>query len=513
MSRSASNRHLYWLAGSLAVISLAIFLFKSIALGFPILPHTTADLWDVETRLRFQARGKPVKVSLYIPSEVRPYIIVDENFVSRGYGLITARSDHNRQAIWSIRRATGQQTLYYRAMVQRLEAEQNLVLRKPPRVDVVELAGAQRDAAVALLAEIRERSADRDTLVAQLLQRLRRPGRDTNAALLVGRKADARKRIETAIQVLALDSIPARMIRGVRLVEGRNVDVVPWLRVYDGRKQWRHYDPDTGEVGLPDDYLLLWHDLDSQVQLEGGSRLESTISVRRSEQTSMRAAALRSSVVSPHLLQFSLFSLPVQTQEVYRVLLLIPLGVFLLVILRNIVGIKTFGTFMPVLIALAFRETQLLWGIVLFILIVALGLAMRFYLDRLKLIVVPRLAAVLMTVILLMAGISVISHQLGLERGLSIALFPMVILTMTIERMSIVWDERGPAEAMKQGAGSLVVAILAYLAMSSSYLAHVVFVFPELVLLILALTLLLGRYTGYRLLELVRFKALAGGQP
>jgi len=39
-------------------------------------------------------------------------------------------------------------------------------------------------------------------------------------------------------------------------------------------------------------------------------------------------------------------------------------------------------------------------------------------------------------------------------------------------------------------------------------LAHLIFVFPELLLLVIAAALLAGRYTGYRLLELRRFKAL-----
>lgn len=509
-----NNRHLFWLTGTLTAIGLGVFLFKSLVLGFPVAPGATTDLWDVEMRLRFQARGGPVKLSLFIPADVRPYSIVDENFVSHGYGLTTARINDNRQAIWSLRRATGQQTLYYRAIVQRLETKEKLVTRNPPTAAAVELTGVQHDAALALLSEIREQSADRDTLVAQLLQRLRQPGRDTNAALLVGKKSeDARERIEAAIQVLALDGIPAGLIRGVRLEEGRDVKLMPWLKVHDGKKQWRYYNPDTGERGLPDDYLILWRGMDEQVLLEGGRRLDVMVSVRRSEQSSMRAAAVRGDIVSPRLLQFSLLSLPVQTQEVYRVLLLIPLGGFLLVILRNVIGVKTFGTFMPVLIALAFRETQLLWGIALFTLIVALGLVMRFYLDQLKLLLVPRLAAVLIVVVLLMAGISIISHQLGLEPGLSIALFPMVILTMTIERMSIVWDERGPAEAIHQGVGSLAAATLVYLVMSNHYIAHLAFVFPELLFLVLALTLLLGRYSGYRLFELFRFKVLARDKP
>jgi len=75
--------------------------------------------------------------------------------------------------------------------------------------------------------------------------------------------------------------------------------------------------------------------------------------------------------------------------------------------------------------------------------------------------------------------------------------------------MSVVWEERGPSEALKQGLGSLAVASLAYVVMNLDYLQHLFFVFPELILIVLAATILLGRYTGYRLLELKRFRALA----
>jgi hypothetical protein len=161
---------------------------------------------------------------------------------------------------------------------------------------------------------------------------------------------------------------------------------------------------------------------------------------------------------------------------------------------------------MPILIALAFRETRLIWGIVLFSSLVAIGLTIRFYFERLKLLLVPRLASLLIVVVLIMTFMSILSHKLGLERGLSVALFPMVIMTMTIERMSIVWEERGAAEALQQGFGSLVVAAVAYLVMINRYVEHFFFVFPETLLILLAATLLLGRYTGYRLWELFRFR-------
>ena len=111
-----------------------------------------------------------------------------------------------------------------------------------------------------------------------------------------------------------------------------------------------------------------------------------------------------------------------------------------------------------------------------------------------------------------MLGISILSHQLGLARGLSVSLFPMVILTMTVERMSVVWDERGASDSLKQGFGSLVVAALCFVVMSNPYGEHLFFTFPELLLVLLALVLLLGRYSGYRLLELPRFKAIINRQ-
>jgi hypothetical protein len=217
-------------------------------------------------------------------------------------------------------------------------------------------------------------------------------------------------------------------------------------------------------------------------------------------------AEQRARKLNSRMMEFSLMRLPVQTQNIYRILLMIPIGALLIVLLRNVVGVKTFGTFMPILIALAFRETELLWGLILFTSLISLGLLFRFYLEYLKLLLVPRLASVLIIVIMLMLAISVISYKLGFERGLSLALFPMVIITMSIERMSLVWEELGSIEAIKQGIGTLMVATLGYLLMSSHYIGHLVFTFPELLLIILAVTLLLGRYTGYRLTELWRFR-------
>jgi hypothetical protein len=506
-----NNRHLYILAALLVSVGLGVFLYKVLRLDFPLSPEVTSSAWQVEVKVEFEAYEEPVKVELRVPASRTSLPILNENFISRGFGLTTSRVDNQRLAIWSKRQPQGPQTLYYRALVEIRRPEDIVSSGHAPELVPPEYSGADLTAATAILDDARQKSADLDTLVAQLVQRFQFPSpRDEYVSLLSSQAADSKDRLERVAEILAMADYPARTLHGIHLADSRgHTELSHWIEVWE-QDRWRVYDGLTGAPGDTRDYLIFWRGPGRLASIKGGDRLHSGITMEPVQMGGLTAAASRERLFSPDLWAFSLSSLPLATQNVYRILLLVPVGAFVILLMRNVVGFKTFGTFMPVLIALAFRETHLVAGIILFSVLVALGLAIRFYLDRLKLLLVPRLAAVLVVVILLMLIVSIVSNRLGIESGLSVALFPMVILTMTIERMSIVWEERGPREAVQEGVGSLLTATLAYAAMSWGLMAHLITTFPELLLLLLALTLLLGRYSGYRLLELQRFRALAG---
>jgi hypothetical protein len=209
-----------------------------------------------------------------------------------------------------------------------------------------------------------------------------------------------------------------------------------------------------------------------------------------------------------NLLDFSIYALPVEQQGIFKGLLLIPVAVMVVVLMRILVGVRTSGTFMPVLIALAFIQTTLLVGLIIFLGLVGAGLWIRSYLSQLNLLLVSRVAAVIIVVIVLMAVLAVTSYKLGLDQALTVTFFPTVIVAWTIERMSILWEEEGGHEVLVQGGGSLLVAILAYLAMSTAIIEHLTFNFPELLLSLLGVILIMGKYTGFRLSELYRFRDL-----
>jgi hypothetical protein len=502
-----NNRHIYLLSAALVVLGLALFVYKARVLGFPLSPQEETQIWNIEAAVRFEPGPAAVKATLRIPSLTPGYALLDENFVSRGFGLTTRIVPAGREAQWTLREATGPQTLYYRALVYRdstrIAEDTTPAFPAQPQLDE-----ASRVAMEGLIAEVRRQSADVASFTTELLRHIQQAQTDPYVSVFLKRGSTAADRARLATTLLAGAQVPARIAHGVSLRSAPGpVQSEQLLEVHDG-VQWLFFDPQTLQQGLPDDFFIWWRGEDRIAEIEGGSLLDVTLAVQQNLLDSMLVAERRAEQVGSHSIDFSLFSLPIATQTVYSVLVMIPVGALVIMFLRNFVGVKTFGTFMPVLVALAFRETLLVWGILLFVIIVSLGLAVRFYLERLRLLLVPRLTCVLTIVVLLMAGISVLSHKLNLQPGLSIALFPMVIISMTIERMSIVWEERGASEAIQEGVGSMIVAAVAYVVMGIAALEHLVFVFPELLLLVVAAALLAGRYTGYRLLELRRFKAL-----
>ncbi|MDX1517563.1 MAG: UUP1 family membrane protein [Woeseiaceae bacterium] len=503
--------YVYVLAVLLTFVGLSAFAYKWRVLGFPLSDQQETPVWTIESAIRFDSGPGSIKVNLLIPTLTPGFRVLNENPVSRGYGFSLNYGSSGREAQWAVRRADGPQTIYYRISVyeDRSVREEDTTPPFPPSPVINE---PFRTAVDVIVGDVREHSADNASFTAELLQRMNDPSPDPNVELLLSRGSTRADFVETITILLAAQRIPARMVHGFPLAgRQRHAEPVVWLEVHDGDR-WLYFDPSTGEQTLPNRFFIWWRGNEALATVEGGSNLQVDFAVQQNHVDAVSIAKTHAAKGSMGLIDFSLYNLPIATQAVYSVLLMIPIGALVMVLMRNFVGIDAFGTFMPVLIALAFRETQLLWGIMLFVMLIALGLSIRFLLERLRLLLVPRLSAVLIVVVLLMLLISLLSHTMGLETGLSVALFPMVIIAMTIERMSVVWEERGPSDAMRAAFGSLVIAMFAYLLMGWNPLEHLIFTFPELLLVVLALVVLAGRYTGYRLLELTRFKALTNSR-
>ncbi|SNR94225.1 inactive transglutaminase family protein [Pseudomonas segetis] len=498
--------HLKILITILVSLGVLITAYQIFILGIPLTSDETDDLWNIDAKIEFQASSKePVKLQMFVPPLNQDYVSLNESFISNNYGVSVNRADGNRKVTWSARRASGKQTIYYRLVLTKRYSGEQAKAKGPIFRDSLPVEGPEKIAADALLAPIRQHSADVETFISETIKRVNNTN-DDNAKLLLSGDASTANKAKAVELLLSIAHVPMERVHTVRLLAETQQSPELWLRSFNGDK-WLYFNPETGEQGLPADRLVWWIGDEDLIKLEGGKQVQVSFALNNSEMNAIRLAKLTDESTDADFLSYSLYGLPLQTQNNFQIMIMIPIGVLLILILRNLGGLQTLGTFTPVLIALAFRETQLGFGIVLFTLITTLGLSLRSYLEHLKLQMLPRLSVVLTFVVVLIAVISLFSHKLGLERGLSVALFPMVILTMTIERLSITWEERGAAHAFKVGLGTLIAASLAHLLMSVPELVYFMFTFPAVLLIFVGFMLAMGRYRGYRLTELFRFKA------
>ena len=501
-------RFFHWLGLSLLLIGLGlgVLIYKVSVLGYPLSPDTVEPTWVVQARIQITPDSGPIKASLKLP-EVTPGMgRLRENFISRGFGLTLQEHELEREAVWAVRRSSQRQAIYYQGVFYRDPARQYFA-PAPGFAEVPNLREPYQTAMVTVVEDVRRQSADIASFTTELLSRINTASPSEEMALFLNSPDFRGNKVRIARTLLAGARIPSQQVNGFLLGDAVRTSPEQWLAVHNQR-EWLFFHPSSGQRGLPDNFLVWWRGSQPPIDVEGATLVDLSWSVRRHELGSLDLAEQRSVAHGSWLSSVSLLNLPIQTQAVYAVLMLIPVGALIMVFMRNVIGLPSFGTFMPVLIALAFRETGLLAGLLMFSVVVAAGLALRFYLSRLHLLLVPRLTAVLVIVVVLMVGLSLFSHQLGWEVGLSVGLFPMVILAMIIERMSIVWEERGPGDAMKESAGSALIAALAFAVITHPQVQHLMFVFPELVLTLLGLVILLGRYSGYRVSELFRFRAL-----
>jgi hypothetical protein len=298
--------------------------------------------------------------------------------------------------------------------------------------------------------------------------------------------------------------VPARLVTGFAIEPAKELEPQFWAEARLGER-WTPFDPVNGVSGtLPEHFVPVANDRIEIIRGTDISELETKIEAVRLPPGpgASRFGRGRLSGI------FDLTRLPLDMHEPLSVILLLPLGALVTALFRTVIGLRTFGTFTPTLLALAFVYSDWMTGLLTFAVVLALGLMSRSLLDRLKLLVVPRLSAILTLVVLcIMLMVSVLDY-FNLTPSAQAVILPMVILTMTIERFYLTSEEDSPAFALELLAATLLVGVCCYGVLCWKTVGRLVFTFPELHLFTIAVLVLLGRYSGYRLTELWRFRDL-----
>ena len=497
---------LYVLVLALFGAGITLTIYRNVSQGVPLLPSENRSVWFVDAKIDFRAQGGPVSVSFALPVNQPGFTILRENLISPGFGVAIVNQGDERRAEWTIAEASGRQTLYYKAQF----AADNKLLALPElgppvaNTSLLQLEGATEEAARQVLKDSIAKGSGPVSLTRQLLKILTQedPGQ---AAKLLRNEVDP---ADLLVWLLTDAGVLTRNSYALELEDGRRRQRLrDFVEVYEDG-DWFVFDPLNGTEGYSEDILLWGQGAKAVLDVVGGRDSDLTFSILRQEENALDSILGQLDELGQD--EFSIYRLPLEEQTLLKGMLLIPIGALVVVIMRVLVGIETSGTFMPVLLAVAFIQTELVPGLISFVLIVGTGLFVRSYLSRINLLLVARISATLIVVIGLTILFTLLSQRMGLNNMQNFAFFPLVIMAWTVERMSILWEEEGAKEVLKQGSGSLLVAVLAYALMATPIIRHLSFNFLGLQLVLLAFILLAGQYTGYRLTELMRFRALRG---
>lgn len=503
-----SRAPFYTIIAALILLGLGTAWLRHTTMEIPFFAGDQRPVWLVEARIDFFANGDAVTVNLGLPQTPPGFRTVTEQAASPGYGWAVLEENHARRGEWTKREAFGAQTLYYKAQFVGGVDNADEPIEAEPTIQSIDWDGPQATASSQLLAQALSTSSTSKSMARELTKLLNDPTPDQNAALMLAAVPDKATLLE---RLLNQAGIPARSALGLYLEDARrHQSLTRMVEVYD-EGNWVLFNPYTGVQGVPDN-LLLWHRGDAALlDVIGGSN--SRIGFSMIYQTVPALELANAQATDSIFSVIGVQSLPIEEQSMFKLLFLLPLGALVVVFMRVIVGLKTSGTFMPILIAMAFLQTSLFLGLFSFITVVAFGLVLRTYLSRLNLLLIARIATLVVLVIFIISILSLVGYQMGLSTGMTITFFPMIIIAWTIERMSILWEEEGPKEVLVQGGGSLLVAVLAYSMMQLQVVGHLTFNFPELNLVFLAFIMLMGQYTGYKVSELRRFRAMIDETP
>ena len=182
------------------------------------------------------------------------------------------------------------------------------------------------------------------------------------------------------------------------------------------------------------------------------------------------------------------------------------LGALFIVAMRNLVGVKTFGVFGPVVVALGLKTSGLMWGVPLYLDLFIIGMITSFVIHPLALpgsfrvAVVQTIIAISLTVFELMGEVY---HLTQFEMAI---FFPVIVLSWLADRYVAQVVETGWGEPTKRLGGTVLVVILSQILIIQESLVTFVAMNPESWFFGLLLIILIARSTSLRFTELLRFK-------
>lgn len=202
-------------------------------------------------------------------------------------------------------------------------------------------------------------------------------------------------------------------------------------------------------------------------------------------------------------------------------ILMLPIIATIVVFMRQVVGMNTFGMYTPLIICLTFLVLGLKFGLITLATAMVVGMGTRYGLKKVHLLFMPKLAIVMIMITLSLFALLIVGTIFKLfdSQFFSIAIFPMLILGSITEKFTGIQSEAGLWKTLWLTLQTLIIAIVSYIAVGGvidlgfgsfqwdtlrNFMRH----YPEAIFLFLIINIGFGKWSGLRLVEYIRFREI-----
>ncbi|MEI7604042.1 MAG: 7TM domain-containing protein [bacterium] len=213
-------------------------------------------------------------------------------------------------------------------------------------------------------------------------------------------------------------------------------------------------------------------------------------------------------VVAQHFINYLSTDKAIAEQTLILILML-PIIAMLVVSARHILGLKSFGMYVPIIATYALATLGFKIGLVLILYLAAIGLVTRYsisilrihYLSRLSLVIgVSTIASLVFIYILTIIDPLAAYAQQG---ALSIVL--VISFAETFVSTEI---QKGSRTALYLFAETIVIAVLGSLLIRWDFMRNLLLDFPYIIIVTILLNVIIGKWKGLRLSEMWRFRTI-----
>ena len=189
-------------------------------------------------------------------------------------------------------------------------------------------------------------------------------------------------------------------------------------------------------------------------------------------------------------------------------ILLLPMLATIIAFIRHVIGLPSIGMLVPVALSITLLSTGITAGLILLATIILGSTFARIVLKKVRIMQLPKMAFSMFIVSIFLFLVLTMSAMAGILVVKQLSIFPVLLLILLSEQIIAVQQERSAQEMIIISMVTFAIGILGFLLLSSTHLRNTILLYPEFILVLIPLNIIVGRYFGLRLMEYFRFSSI-----